>query len=191
MAKDSSPVITQLLHQWRGGDDDALAQLVDVVHQELHRLARRRMNGERTGHTLQPTALVNEAFLRLVEIRQINWQDREHFFAVAARVMRRILVDSARARRAQKRGDGDRPVTLDELPLVINEPDDGLLDLENALQKLEGFEPRKVRVVELHFFTGLSIEETARMLDVSPRTVKRDWRFAKAWLSNELRPEKT
>lgn len=157
-----------------------------LVHNELRRLARRHMGRERLGHTLQPTALVNEAYLRLLEIKQIEWQDRDHFFAVAARLMRRILVDSARARQAQKRGDGIRPVSLEDVLSPQSHHHDGLLELENALQKLEEMDPRKARVVELRFFTGLSVEEAARVLGVSTRTVKRDWLFAKAWLSSEI-----
>jgi len=185
MPKTPAVAITQLLQDWKAGDADALERLMPLVHDELRRLARQHMGRERPGHTLQPTALVHEAYLRLLKIKSIKWEDRDHFFAVAARLMRRILVDSARARHAQKRGDGQEPVPLDCAP-AASSPDDGLLALENALVKLEAFDERKARVVELRFFTGQTVEEAARVLGVSPRTVKRDWLLAKAWLAAEL-----
>jgi RNA polymerase sigma-70 factor (ECF subfamily) len=158
------------------------------VHDELRRLARRHMKREKPEHTLQPTALVNEAYLRLVNLKRLQWEDRNHFFAIAARLMRRILVDSARARRTHKRGDGVSPVQIEDVaaPPAESDPDHALLELEKALLKLETMDARKARVVELRFFTGLSVEETGQVLGVSPRTIKRDWLFAKAWLSSQL-----
>jgi RNA polymerase sigma factor (TIGR02999 family) len=182
---DPAP-ITRLLQEWSAGEDEALERLVPLVYKELRRLARHHMGRERQGHTLQPTALVSEAFLRLLGIKQVVWQDREHFFAVAARLMRRILVDSARARGSHKRGDGIRPVSLDGLANHPPIPQYDLLPLDEALLKLEGMDTRKARVVELRVFMGLSVEEAAVALGVSSETVKRDWRLAKAWLSAEL-----
>ena len=160
-----------------------------LVHSELRRLARRYMGRERPGHTLQATALVNEAYLRLVAVNRVRWQNRAHFFAMAARVMRRILVDSARARGIDRRGGGTRKVSLDDALLVANEPQQDLVALDAALTALEAVYPRKSQVVELRFFGGLSLEETAEALQVSTNTVKRDWRFAKLWLLQELSAE--
>jgi len=156
------------------------------VNAELHRLARRYMKRERPGHTLQATALVNEAYLRLVEVKRVQWQSRAHFFAMAARMMRRILVDHARARDNSKRGGDVSRVSLDEAVVVSSEPEHDLLGLDEALRRLEAVHPRKGQVVELRFFGGLSLEETAEALHVSIDTVKRDWRFAKLWLLREL-----
>jgi RNA polymerase sigma factor (TIGR02999 family) len=172
---------------WGRGDAAAFDQLVPLVHDELRRLARRYMAGERPGHMLQATALVNEAYLRLVEINQVQWQNRAHFFAMSARVMRRILVDAARAQGNDKRGGGVLKVSLDEGLLVSTQPGHDLVALDDALQALEAVHPRKSQVVELRFFGGLSIEETGEALHVSPDTVKRDWRFAKLWLLRELK----
>jgi RNA polymerase sigma factor (TIGR02999 family) len=158
-----------------------------LIHDELRRLARRYMAGEGPGHTLQATALVNEAYLRLIEVKQVRWQNRAHFFAMSARVMRRILVDSARARGNNKRGGGVRRVTLDEGLLVSEPPGRDLVALDDALHALETVHPRKSQVVELRFFGGLTVEETAEAIHVSPDTVKRDWRFAKLWLLRQLR----
>jgi RNA polymerase sigma factor (TIGR02999 family) len=180
------PRITRLLQEWGAGDKDALDTLLPLVHGELRRLARQRMGRERKGHTLQPTALVSEAYLRLRDIKQVRWQDRAHFFAVAVRLMRRILVDSGRARGAHKRGDGVHPASLEEAEAQIGAPNQDLLVLDEALQKLEALDPRKARVVELRFFLGLSVEEAASALNVSSETVKRDWRLAKAFLWREL-----
>jgi RNA polymerase sigma-70 factor (ECF subfamily) len=182
---DSAP-ITRLLQDWSAGEEEALERLVPLVYKELRLLARRHMGQERRGHTLQPTALVSEAFLKLLDIKRVQWQDREHFFAVAARLMRRILVDSARARGAHKRGDGVRPVPLDDMPSQPRSQQYDLLPLDEALLKLEQMDPRKARVVELRVFMGLSVDEAAVALGVSGETVKRDWRLAKAWLSAEL-----
>jgi len=159
---------------------------VPLVHDELRRLAHGYMAHERQGHTLQATALVNEAYLRLIDIRAISWQNRAHFLAMSARMMRRILVDSARARANGKRGGGAEKVDLDEAMLVTNEPGHGLAALDEALIALEAVHPRKSQVVEMRFFGGMTIEETASALDLSPETVNRDWRFAKLWLLREL-----
>ena len=177
---------TKLLQAWRAGDAAALDQLIPLVHGELRRLARRYMGHERAGHTLQPTALVNEAYLRLLDLRQMRWKDRAHFFAMAARLMRRILVDSARSRGYQKRGGAAAQVSFDEALLVTNTRSDDIVALDDALTRLASGSPRRAQVVELRYFGGLSIEETAEALDVSPDTVKRDWRLAKAWLLRAL-----
>jgi len=185
------PNPTALLVAWGRGEAEAFERLMPLVHDELRRLARRYMAHERPGHTLQPTALVNEAYLRLIEINQVQWQNRAHFFAMSARMMRRILVDSARARGNEKRGGGVAKVSLDEGLLVTNEPGQDLVALDDALQALAAAHPRKSQVVELRFFGGLSIEETAEALHMSPDTVKRDWRFAKLWLLRELKADRT
>jgi RNA polymerase sigma factor (TIGR02999 family) len=183
----STKDVTQLLHAWSQGQDAALEELVPLVHQELRRLARKHMLGERPGHTLQATALVNEAYLRLVNSRKVNWQNRAHFFAISAQLMRRILVDYARARGYQKRGGGVPKVTLDEAWMGPQEKGHDLVALDDALNVLAGVDPRKSKVVELRFFGGLNVEETAEVLKVSPDTVLRDWRLAKAWLAREMR----
>ena len=178
--------VTRLLGRWKNGDEEALQQLMPIVHEELRRLAKRQMAGERPGHTLEPTALVNEAYLRLVDLKQMQWQDRAHFFAMAARLMRRILVDFARSRRYQKRGGGAKQVSFTEaLDVADTQPTD-VVALDEALEALSRVEERKSRVVELRFFGGLSIEETAEVLAVSRETVKRDWTFAKMWLLRHL-----
>ena len=178
--------ITDLLLAWRGGDDAALSALVPLVHDELRRMARRHMAGERPGQTLQATALVNEAFLRLVDVRRVNWQDRAHFLAMVARLMRRVLVDAARARQADKRGGELVRVTFDEDLAGGHDPVGELVMLDEALVALDQLDPRKGKVVELRFFGGLSLEETAEALGVSTKTVMRDWDFAKAWLRREM-----
>jgi RNA polymerase sigma-70 factor, ECF subfamily len=178
--------VTGLLLAWRGGNEAALEQLVPLVHEELHRIARGCMRGERAGHSLQATALVNEAYLRLIGAQQVDWQNRVHFLAVSARLMRRILVDFARSKKYQKRGGGAQAVTLDEA-LVVVEPGKDLVALDDALEALAAMDERKAKVVEMRFFGGLTVEETASALDVSPDTVMRDWRLAKAWLLRELR----
>jgi RNA polymerase sigma factor (TIGR02999 family) len=181
-----APRVTELLLSWRAGDDGALAQLVPLVFDELRRLARRHMRSERTGHVLQTTALVNEAYVRLIDLSRVQWQDRAHFFAMASRLMRRILVDFARAGAAKKRG-GDHQIVPLEPDLVIGEaPDADLVALDDALNALAKVDERKSRVVEMRFFGGLSIDETAESLGVSPETVARDWRMAKLWLLREL-----
>jgi len=178
--------VTQLLLAWRDGDESALEKLTPIVYEELRRIARRCMAGERNEHSLQATALVNEAYLRLVDTRRVQWQGRGHFYAIAARLMRRILVDHARSRDARKRGGDARRVSLKETALVSQEPEVDLIDLDAALQKLAAQDQRKERVVELRFFAGLDVQETADVLGVSPDTVMRDWRLARAWLAREL-----
>jgi RNA polymerase sigma-70 factor, ECF subfamily len=165
--------------------------LIPLVHRELHQIARRCMAGEHTGHSLQATVLVNEAYLRLIDTKAVAWHDRTHFLAVAARVMRHILVDHARARRARKRGGPATRVTFDEALVVTNEPREDFVALDDALEALAAFDERKSRVIELRFFGGLSVEETASALKVSPETVKRDWRLAKAWLQREMRGDRS
>lgn len=178
--------VTALLIDWRGGDGGAVEKLIPLVHGELRRIAKRHMAGERPDHLLQATALVNEVYLRLIDIRRVQWQDRAHFFAVAARLMRRVLVDVARAEKNQKRGGALHRVTFDQnLPIAADTPDD-LVAIDEALQALAVHYERKAQVVELRFFGGLSVEETAEVLQISPETVMRDWKFAKSWLRREL-----
>jgi RNA polymerase sigma-70 factor (ECF subfamily) len=179
--------VTRLLARWRDGDEAALQQLVPIVHEELRRLARRQMARERPGHTLQPTALVNEAYLRLVTLKQMQWQDRAHFFAMGARLMRRILVDFARSRGYQKRGGGAQRVSFTQALDVAEGQATDVVALNDALEALAEVDERKSRVVELRFFGGLSVEETAEVLKVSRETIKRDWKFAKMWLLRHLR----
>ena len=178
--------ITTLLVAWGQGDETALQQLIPLVHRELHQIARRCLKGERAGHTLQPTALVNEAYLRLVDVRRMSWQDRTHFFAMSARLMRRVLVDFARSRKYQKRGGGGMKVSLDEANEVSIERGQDLVALDDALTALSVIDERKARVIEMRFFGGLTVEETAAVLGVSRDTVLRDWRLARAWLMREL-----
>lgn len=189
MPAPTTQQVTELLQAWRQGDEAALDRLLPVVHRELRRLARRYMFRERSGHTLQATALVNEAYLRLVNARQVDWKNRAHFFALSAQVMRRILVDSARAHNDQKRGGGNPRVTLDEDFMGAQEKCHDLVALDDALKALAAVDPRKDRVVELRFFAGLSVEETAEVLKVSRNTVLRDWRLAKMWLKREMNKE--
>lgn len=182
--------VTQLLQAWRLGQDAALEELLPLVHQELRHLAWRYMFGERHDHTLQATALVNEAYLRLVNSRQVNWKNRAHFFAISAQLMRRILVDAARARGYKKRGGGALKVTLNEELMGTLEKGRDLVALDDALKVLSEVDPRKSRVVELRSFGGLGVKETAEVLNVSPETIMRDWRLAKAWLKREMSKEK-
>ncbi len=186
MAEPPAHEVTQLLQAWGGGDERALERLVPLVYAELHRLARRYMARERTGHTLQTTALVNEAYLRLVDLRQVNWQNRAQFVGVCAQLMRRILVDSARSRRSEKRGGEAKKLSLEEAPAVSRERAADLVALDDALNALAVLDARRSRVVELRFFGGLSVEETAEVLKVSPETVMHDWKLAKAWLQREM-----
>ena len=188
---DADPQVTGLLLAWSKGDDAALEQLIPVVHAELRRIARRHMARERVGHSLQATALVNEAYLRLVDVRQMKWQDRAHFFAMSARLMRRILVDFARSRGYQKRGGDVQKVSFDEGLVVSNERGTDRIALDDALSALAGVDMRKSQVIEMRFFGGLSVEETAEALHVSPETVMRDWKLAKAWLLRELKSSHT
>lgn len=178
--------ITQLLLMWRAGDESALEQLMPIVYDELRRLARQCMRRERAGHTLQTTALVNEAYLRLLGSSRVQWQDRTHFFAIAAQLMRRVLVDEARKRLNQKRGGEFTRIEIDAAQISSGPREFDLLALDQALDRLAEFAPRKSRVVELRFFGGLSIEETALALKVSTDIVKREWRTAKLWLLQEL-----
>jgi RNA polymerase sigma-70 factor, ECF subfamily len=186
MGTSSSRDITQLLRAWRDGDEHALERLTPFVYDELRKSAKRQMARERDGHTLQTTALINEVYLRLVNLDDIGWHDRTHFFAICARLMRRILTDYARSRSYLKRGGEARRVTLDEALLVSADPSLDLLALEGALTKLEAVDSRKSNVVELRFFGGLSLNETAEALNISPDTVTRDWNLAKAWLLREM-----
>src|SRR3989475_10124128 len=178
--------ITQLLQAWRQGDERALEKLTPQVYRELHRAAKRCMARERDGHTLQTTALINELYLRLSDLKLIDWQSRAHFFALCARQMRRILTDEARARQSHKRGDGARPVSLDVALVVAPEPSADLVAVDDALNQLAKVDERKSQVVEMRFFGGLSLEETAEVLKVSPGTVARDWRLSKASLLRGL-----
>jgi len=186
MSRASTPEITQLLRAWRAGDRLALEQLTPVVYEELHRMARHYMARERDGHTLQTTALIGEVYLRLVRANEVEWQDRAHFFAVCAQLMRRILTDFARSRGYRKRGAGAFHVQLDEAMAVSAEPAVDLMALEQALTRLESADARKSKVVELRFFGGMTVEQTAEVLHISAETVMRDWSFARAWLLREL-----
>jgi len=189
MDSPASHDVTQLLVAWTNGDQAARDQLISVVYEELYRLARRYMRKESPGHTLQTSALVNEAFLRLVDQRNVVWQNRSHFFAIAAQMMRRILVDYARSRSYAKRGGGARALTLDEELIVSDERSDEVVAVHEALEELAKFDARKSQIVELRFFGGLSIDETAEVLGVSPGTVMSDWTMAKAWLRREISPQ--
>jgi RNA polymerase sigma factor (TIGR02999 family) len=179
--------VTQLLLAWSRGEEEALHALIPLIYRELRQRARRYMGRERPGHTLQTTALINEAYLRLVSSNPVAWESRSHFFAVAACMMRRILVDHARTRRSLKRGGEGRPVSLDEELLVSASPARDLVTLDDALEALSALDARKGRVVELRFFGGLSVEETAGVLKVSSQTVLRDWKLAKVWLLREMK----
>ena len=186
MAEDPSSETTQLLRAWANGDPAALEQLIPRVYQELRRIAGHFMQNERPGRTLQTTALVHEAYLRLIDVTNVDWQHRAHFFAVSATMMRRILLDRARRREAGKRGGKAPRVNLDDIPDVGTGRARELIALDDALNALAEVDPRKARVIELRFFGGLSVEETAEVLKVSPDTVLRDWRLARAWLLYEL-----
>lgn len=189
MTVPSTPEVTEMLVAWSNGDKSALERLIPLVHDELRRLAHRYMNREGPGHMLQTTALVNEAYLRLVDSSHVRWQNRAHFFAVSAQLMRRILVDFARSRNYLKRGGNAVQVSLDKVLAISPEQDPDLVVLDEALTALAAIDERKARVIELRFFGGLNIEETAEVLKVSPDTVMRDWRLAKVWLLRELSPE--
>jgi len=187
MAAQGEPQeVTRLLLAWNQGDESALEKLVPQVYQELRRLAKRQMRREHPDHTLQTTALINEAYLRLVDLRNIQWQNRAHFFALCARLMRRILVDSARSRHYAKRGGGAHPVSLDQSLVVSPAHSTDLVAVDDALKALAKVDARKAQVVELRFFGGLTVEETAEVLKVSQETVQRDWKLAKSWLLREL-----
>ena len=178
--------VTELLTRWSQGDDAVLAELTPLVYEELRRLAHRQMGAERPDHTLQTTALVNEAYLRLADQTNLRWQNRAHFFAVAAQAMRRILVSYARAQRSEKRGGGALKIELDEAALVSPEESKEILELHEALERLSTLDSRKAQVVELKYFGGLNYDEMAEVLKISPVTVRRDWEFAKLWLYTEL-----
>ena len=188
MIQPSPKEVTQLLLAWSNGEQAALEKLIPLVYDELHRLAHHYMGGERPGHTLQTTALVNEAYLRLVDSRHVRWQNRAHFFAVSAQLMRRILVDFARSRRNLKRGGGVQQVSLDEALVVSEGRGADFLALDDALSALATLDPRQSQVMELRYFGGLSVAETAETLKVSPGTVRRDWSLGRAWLHRELSP---
>ena len=189
MTEPSTHEVTALLLAWNEGDETALAKLTPLVYQELHRLARGYMGRERAGHTLQTTALVNEAYLRLIDSSRVRWQNRAHFFAVSAQLMRRILVDFARSRNYQKRGGEMARVSFSEAFEVAEEQEADLVALDEALTALAKVDPRKSQVIELRFFGGLSVEETGEVLQVSADTVMRDWRLAKMWLLREISKE--
>ena len=178
--------MTALLRAWGEGDEQALHQLMPLVERELNRIARACLAGDGGNRSVSATALVNEAFLRLVELERIDWRDRAHFLSMGARLMRRVLVDLARARRSEKRGGDAVRISLDEAILPVDTRDADVIRLDEALDALTRMDPRKGRVVELRFFGGLSAEETAAVLEVSPKTVIRDWTFAKAWLQREM-----
>jgi RNA polymerase sigma factor (TIGR02999 family) len=178
--------ITHLLKEWSDGDLSALDKLTPLVYAELRQQAARYLRRERPGHSFQTTALINEAYLRLIDAKDVRWQSRAHFFAIAANLMRRILVDHARRRDAEKRGGSQLRLTLDEGLAVTKETNVDLLAIDEALDRLATIDPQQARVVELRFFSGLSVEETASALDVSPKTVKRDWSVARAWLRREI-----
>jgi RNA polymerase sigma-70 factor (ECF subfamily) len=190
MPNEKSPVpdgeVTILLHAIRAGERDAEAKLIALVQHELHQIAQRLMRAERRDHTLQPTALVNEAYLRLLTGTERNWENRSHFFIVAAQVMRRILVDHARARGSQKRGGTQTKVLLDDFPVFGYENWEEIIALDGALSRLAAWDEQQSRIVELRFFAGLSEEETAEVLNISSRTVRRNWKVARAWLRGEL-----
>lgn len=178
--------ITHLLKEWSDGDQRALDELTPLVYEELRQQAARYLRKERPGHSLQATALINEAFLRLIDVKNVQWQNRAHFFGIAANLMRRILVDHARRRDAEKRGGTQMRLTLDDAFAIAKEPAVDLLAIDEALDRLAAIDEQQARVVELRFFSGLSVEETAAALGVSPKTVKRDWSVARAWLRREI-----
>ena len=185
-ADEPSDEVTQLLLRWQAGDRAALDKLLPLVYDQLHKLATRQLKRERKGHTLQPTAVVHETYLRLVDQRRANWQSRAQFFAVAAGMMRRVLVDHARSRRAAKRGGLMPHIAIEDVEAGIDPPSVDLVDLDDALGKLEQLDADQAKIVELRFFGGLTVEETAEVVRSSPATVKRDWHSAKAWLFREL-----
>jgi RNA polymerase sigma factor (TIGR02999 family) len=181
--------VTQMLAEWRNGDPGAFDRLMPVIYGELRRLAHNYMKRQPPGHTLQTSALVNEAYLRLAGQREVDWQNRAHFFAIAARIMRSLLIDHLRSRRFAKRGGGARRVSLDEVALISDQRSEELLALDQALTGLSAIDERKARIVELRYFSGLSVEETAEVMGLSAITIKREWLKAKAWLYRELSPD--
>ncbi len=189
MSKSSSQELTHLLLAWRQGEREALNKLIPVIYEELRRIAHSYIRGERKDHTLQTTALVNEAYLRLIDCSRVNWQNRAHFLAVSAQLMRRVLIDYARSRGYQKRGGELEKISLKESQIVSQGRDPDLLELDDALQALAVIDARKCQVVELRFFGGLTAEETAEVLGVSPDTVLRDWKLARTWLAREMKKQ--
>lgn len=187
LMNEPAPNITQMLLAWSSGDEQALDKLIPIVHDELHRIAARHMRGERRGHTLQTTALLNEAFEKLVERKNVNWKNRAHFFAIAAQIMRRILIDHARTRLRGKRGHGGQKISLEHVALVSESRAEELISLDRALIALAEIDPRKSRIVELKFFGGLTTEEIAELEEVSSRSIEREWRKAKAWLYDAIK----
>jgi RNA polymerase sigma-70 factor, ECF subfamily len=187
----ASQEITRLLQDWSSGDEQALEKLTPLLYKELHRMAHRYMRKERPGHTLQTTALINEAYLRLVGWKQVRWQNRAQFFGVSAQLMRKILVDFARSRKSAKRGAGARVVSLEDPSASSGDPGRDILALDEALERLAALDPRKSQIVELRFFGGLSLDETAEVLNVSSRTIRREWDLAKTWLGRAMSPEAT
>jgi len=186
MTQASTHEVTQLLLEWSNGDKAALDKLIPLIHEELRRLAHHYMSRERPGHTLQTTALVDEAYVRLVNRKDVHWQNRAHFFAISAQLMRSILVDHARSHAYAKRGGGARKISLDETMIVSQQRAAEVVALDDVLKELADFDPQQSRIVELRFFGGLTIEETAEVLSLSPATIKREWSTAKAWLYHEL-----
>jgi len=189
MVQQPSSEVTGLLRAWSSGDGDALARIVKLVYPELRNIARKCLSRERPNHTIQATALVHEAYLRLVDVKEIQWQDRAHFLAVGARVMRRILVDYARARGCDKREGAAQRTPFDDALFVSSEPDPMVIHLHDALERLAEFDSRKAQVVEMRYFGGLTAEEIAAILHISPQSVNRDWSLAKAWLVREMNRE--
>jgi RNA polymerase sigma factor (TIGR02999 family) len=189
LALTSSQELTELLRKWSGGDPEALTRVVDAAYPELRKIARRCMSGERSEHTIQATALVHEAYLRLVDIRQVRWEERAQFFAIVAKIMRRILIEHARTHISAKRGGGMRPINLNEALLVSPQLDPAIVRLDDALEQLARFDARKAQVVEMRYFGGLTSKEIALVLGVSPQSVNRDWSLAKAWLARAMNRE--
>jgi RNA polymerase sigma factor (TIGR02999 family) len=189
LALSSSQELTQLLREWSDGDERALARIVELAYPELRRLARRCLSGERSAHTTQATALVHEAYLRLVDVQQVRWQGRTHFFAIVAKLIRRLLIEHARARGCSKRGGRVRRVNLNESLMISAKLDPDIVRLDEALEELAKFDSRKAQVVEMRYFGGLTSKETALVLGVSPQSVNRDWSLAKAWLVHEMSRE--
>src|SRR6185436_13771214 len=189
MAEDRQHEVTGILHEWSGGDPDAPERLMPYVYDELRRLARAFLSRERGGHTLQPTALVNEAYLRLVDQTRVNWQNRAHFYGIASRMMRRVLIDHARAHATEKRGGTAIHLSIDDVQVPLEQRAADFVALDEALEKLEQFDERKCRIVEMRFFGGLNDEEIASVLGVATRTVLRDWKKARLWLYRELSQE--
>jgi RNA polymerase sigma factor (TIGR02999 family) len=190
MTEPEAPDLTALLHRWQGGDPAALNRLIELVHHELHRIAHRLMRGERANHTLQTSALIGEAYLRLIDQRRATFNNRAHFFAVSAQIMRRILVDYARSRGYAKRGGDAVHISVDDVAVVGPEPSPDLIALDEALALLANEDARKARVVELRYFAGLTVEEIGEVLEIAPVTVMRDWKFARAWLRRTLEHER-